>query len=189
MVLTNSQSIAERVEIQRSHGVTRDASKMLSESEGDWYYEQQALGYNYRMTEIQGALGLSQLSRLDEFVRRRHAVANVYLQELATLPVEFPSISDGVYSSYHLFVIMLNLEVSTRSRREVFDALRLAGVGVNVHYIPVHLQPYYRQFGFGPGDYPAAERYYERAISLPLYPTLEKHEQELVIRELIEILK
>lgn len=181
MALTNDAVLADRMALLRSHGITRDPAQMHGASEGDWYYQQVALGYNYRMTELQAALGVSQMTRLDRYVTRRHAIADRYDAMLADFPVITPARNEDAYSAFHLYVIRLADIARGPDRRVVFDRLRAAGIGVNVHYIPVHLQPYYCQFGFSAGDYPEAERYYAEAISLPLYPTLTEQEQDAVV--------
>jgi UDP-4-amino-4,6-dideoxy-N-acetyl-beta-L-altrosamine transaminase len=184
MLVTNDAAVAARVELLRSHGITRDPQRMSKESEGPWYYEQVDLGYNYRMTELQAALGLSQIERLDAYVKRRHEISDRYDRLLTTLPVDPVSSIPDAYSALHLYVIRLRLAQARKTRREVFDALRAQGIGVNVHYIPVHLQPYYRQLGFAPGQFPEAERYYTEAITLPLYPGLDEAAQDRVVSAL-----
>jgi len=176
MALTNDATIAERLALFRSHGVTRDEKLMTHPSHGPWYYQQIALGYNYRMTELQGALGLSQLTRLDDYVARRHVLAQIYNEKLADLPLTTPWQHPDTYSGLHLYIVRLQLDKISLSRREVFQGLRAAGIGVNVHYIPVHTQPFFRQFGFADGDFPNAERYYAEALSLPMYPTLTEEQ-------------
>lgn len=185
LALTNDPDLAARMRRLSSHGVTRDADLMAHASEGPWYYQQLELGWNYRMTEMQAALGLSQLDRLDGFVARRAALADRYDAELAGLPILRPGRLPDAASAWHLYVIRL---VDAARRRPVFEALRAAGIGVNVHYIPVHLQPYYRALGFGPGDFPASEDYYARAISIPLYPGLTEADQDRVIAALSDAL-
>mgnify|MGYP001150590259 CR=1 FL=1 len=185
MVVTNNDDLAERLRLFRSHGITRDDSRMVGESQGPWYYEQVDLGYNARMTDIQAALGSSQMQRIDEFVSIRNELADRYRKLLVGLPVRWQAVGGAGRSAYHLFVVEL-LDVD---RRRVFDAMRDGGVGVNVHYIPVHLQPYYRDLGFTRGDFPHAEQYYERAITLPLYPTLDDRQQDTVAAVLSETLK
>jgi UDP-4-amino-4,6-dideoxy-N-acetyl-beta-L-altrosamine transaminase len=180
MILTRSGPLHQRVQLLRSHGITRDRAQMRNEPEGAWYYEQLDLGYNYRMTDIQAALGYSQLQRLDGFVARRHRLAERYDAALGDLPLQLPARPGDSRSALHLYVVHVPAE-SVPSRREVFDALRERGVGVNVHYIPVHRQPYYRALGFEPGAFPVAERYYAGAISLPLYPDLQEAQQDYVI--------
>lgn len=186
--LTNNAKLAEKMTLLRSHGVTRDPALMVSESDGGWYYQQIALGFNYRMTDIQAALGNSQIIRLDQFVAARHALAVRYDKLLAALPVTCPYQLENTYSGLHLYVIRLQLELIASSHREVFDALREKGIGVNVHYIPVHTQPYYQNLGFQVGDFPVAEQYYAEAISLPLFHTMTHSEQDRVVAALTEIL-
>ncbi|MCQ8180222.1 UDP-4-amino-4,6-dideoxy-N-acetyl-beta-L-altrosamine transaminase [Methylomonas sp. SURF-1] len=184
MALTNDTELADKLALLRSHGITRDPAQMTHQADGPWYYQQIALGYNYRMTDIQAALGLSQLSRLDEFVANRQRLAARYDSLLSALPVEIPWQHPDNYSALHLYPIRIPEGVSSYSRLSVFEGLRAAGIGVNVHYIPVHLQPYYRQLGFQPGDFPEAERYYRAAISLPLYATLTEANQDRVVAAL-----
>lgn len=172
MALTHEASLANRMRRLRSHGITRDVDQMSGPTEGPWYYEQIELGFNYRMTDIQAALGLSQMSRLDRFIDARHRIAAAYDAALAGFPVITPAADVRAHSALHLYVIELKTDVLTVTRRQVFESLRGAGIGVNVHYIPVHLQPHYRRMGFAPGDFPHAETYYRRAISLPIYPDL-----------------
>lgn len=181
MALTNDAELAARMSLLRSHGITRDPAQMTHEADGPWYYQQIALGYNYRMTELQAALGLSQLDRLDDYVARRHALAQRYDQLLADLPVTIPWQAPDGYSGLHLYVVRINPEQTGRRHREIFEALRERGIGVNLHYIPVHTQPHYRQFGFSIGDFPEAERYYTEAISLPMYPALAEEQQRAVV--------
>ena len=182
MALTNNPELAARLQLFRSHGITRDPSQMTHASDGPWYYQQIELGYNYRLTDLQAALGLSQMRRIDEFVTRRHSVARNYDAALAGLPLTTPWQHPDSYSGLHLYVIRLKLNSIRRTHREVFDALRAADIGVNVHYIPVHTQPYYAALGFRVGDFPEAERYYSEAISLPMYPGLTDEQQTQVHR-------
>lgn len=180
-VLTNDPVIAARLERLRSHGITRDPSLMIGESEGQWYYQQLELGYNYRVTDIQAALGLSQLDRLADFVECRHAIADRYDALLQELPVDLPGRLTEASSSWHLYVLRLQQAADHLS---VFQSLRSDGIGVNLHYIPIHLQPYYQQLGFRRGDYPVSEDYYSRAISLPIYPDLDEASQLHVVAAL-----
>jgi UDP-4-amino-4,6-dideoxy-N-acetyl-beta-L-altrosamine transaminase len=182
MVLTNRTDLYEKLLVLRSHGITRDEALMTEASHGPWYYQQIDLGYNYRMTDIQAALGISQLTRIDEFVKRRHAIAGKYDAAFLDTPLITPWQHQDSYSACHLYVIRIPTRIG-KSRREVFEALRAAGIGVNVHYIPVHLQPYYRKLGFSAGDFPEAERYYQEAISLPMYYGLSDEEQNYVIEK------
>jgi len=188
MALCNTADLSSRMELLRSHGVTRDPTKMTSPSEGPWYYQQIALGMNYRMTELHAALGASQMTRLDDYVARRHQLADIYDRSLASLPVITPFRHAASYSAMHLYVIRLKKGAIPGGRRRVFEALRENGVGVNVHYIPVHLQPYYRHMGFGVNEYPEAESYYEDALSLPMFPTMTSTQQDEVIEALREAL-
>ena len=178
MAVTDDADLARKMGYFRSHGVTRDADLMEVESDGPWYYQQIALGYNYRMTEMQAALGVTQMKRLDAYVAARAARADQYDARLGGLELDLPGRLTDAASSWHLYVIRLK---NAAHRRPVFEGLRAADLGVNVHYIPVHLQPYYRKMGFGPGDFPVAEDYYSRAISIPLYATMTDAQQNTVI--------
>lgn len=188
MAVTNSDQLAEKMSLLRSHGITRTPSLMTKPMEGSWYYQQVQLGFNYRMTDLQGALGASQMSRLVHYVARRHELANRYDELLAGLPVVTPRQCKDGYSAFHLYVIKLKLDEINLSHVDVFEALRSKEIFVNLHYIPVHLQPYYQKMGFKPGDFPQAERYYSEAISIPLFPTLKEAEQDFVVSTLKEIL-
>jgi UDP-4-amino-4,6-dideoxy-N-acetyl-beta-L-altrosamine transaminase len=172
LAMTNDDALAARMQLFRSHGITRDPTLMTHESDGSWYYQQVELGYNYRMTELQAALGLSQMSRLDDYVAKRQVIAGCYDDRLSTLPLVTPTVHPDSYSALHLYVIRLRLDLIKKTHRAVFESLRAQGIGVNLHYIPVHTQPYYRALGHKPGDYPEAERYYAEAISLPMFPGL-----------------
>ncbi|MUJ37278.1 UDP-4-amino-4,6-dideoxy-N-acetyl-beta-L-altrosamine transaminase [Aliivibrio fischeri] len=188
-VMTNSQDLADKMALYRSHGITRDQAQMQNESHGGWYYEQIDLGYNYRMTELQAALGVAQMTRLNDFVSARHKLATRYNQLLSTLPVLLPYQLEGTYSGLHLYVIRLQLDKITKTHKEVFDALRELGIGVNLHYIPVHTQPYYQSMGFKVGDFPESERYYQEAISLPMFHVMTEEQQDTVIRVLSNVLE
>lgn len=181
MALTNDAQVARRMALLRSHGITRDAAEMTTPSDGPWYYQQVALGFNYRMTDPQAALGLSQAARVDEFVAARHRLAREYDERLKDLPVLTPYQWPDGYSGFHLYVIRLRLDAIGRTRREVFEALREAGIGVNLHYIPVYLHPYYRELGFAPGYCPAAEDYYAEALTLPMYPALSPEQLDAIV--------
>ncbi len=188
MALTNDAGLAQTMDLLRSHGVTRDPTLLTRESDGGWYYEQLALGFNYRMTDIQAALGHSQLARLDEFVHRRHQIADWYDEHLAGLPLALAVRPSGTYSALHLYVVQIELDQAARSHREVFDSLRSQGIGVNLHYIPVYTHPYYQQLGFKAGLCPAAEAYYSRAISIPMFPTISSDDLAAVKNALIAAL-
>jgi UDP-4-amino-4,6-dideoxy-N-acetyl-beta-L-altrosamine transaminase len=184
LISTQDASLARRLRLLRSHGMTRDTADMESASEGPWFYEQATLGYNYRMTDVQAALGLSQLKRLEAMQQRRIELADRYDVMLAGLPVRRPVRAADRESSWHLYAIEIDPTRTSRTRAEVFAALRAAQIGVNVHYIPIHTQPYYRRLGFKPGDFPAAEAYYAHAISLPLFPAMTKAQQDRVVETL-----
>ena len=186
MVLTNNRKISERLKLFRSHGVTRDRKMMSQPSDGGWYYQQIGLGYNYRMTDIQAALGLSQSSKLDYYIDRRNKIASFYRNELKHLPIKLPQVIPQVYSAYHLYVIKItkNAEVD---RDEAFKALRDKGIGVNVHYIPIHTQPFYLDKGFSFGDFPKAEDYYRHALSLPIFPSISDEQLTSVVKALKEV--
>lgn len=186
--LTNSKMLADKMALYRSHGITRDEVLMENDSHGSWYYEQIDLGFNYRMTELQAALGVSQMSRLSDFVYARHQLSKRYNEKLAELPITLPYQLPNTYSGLHLYVIRLNLNEISKTHKEVFDALRENDIGVNLHYIPVHLQPYYQKMGFKKGDFPNAENYYSNAISLPMFHGMTHEQQDEVISKLTLIL-
>jgi UDP-4-amino-4,6-dideoxy-N-acetyl-beta-L-altrosamine transaminase len=186
--LTNDALLAKRMGLLRSHGITRHAEDMSHAPDGPWYYEQIELGFNYRMTDIQAALGMSQMLRLDDFVSARHAIARRYMKDMADLPLTTQWQHPESYSGSHLFVIRLQLNRIRKTHREVFDALRKNGIGVNLHYMPIYRQPHYRQLGFLPGLCPEAETYYTEAISLPMYPQLESAQQDIVVSALNAVL-
>lgn len=188
MALTNDSEVARKMALLRSHGITRDHSQMTRTPDGPWYYQQIDLGFNYRMTDLQSALGVSQMARLDDYVARRHAIARRYDEALADLPLATPWQHPDAYSAFHLYVIRIKLESHTKTHRQVFEALREREIGVNLHYIPIYTQPYYQKLGFNAGDFPEAEHYYGEAISLPIYPTLTEADQARVIHALREIL-
>lgn len=188
MALTNNATLAQKMDLLRSHGVTRNTALMNKETEGPWYYQQVELGFNYRMTELQAALGVSQMHRLTQFVGKRHIISNKYNEILKDLPIILPYQIPESYSGLHLYVIRLKLDELKASRKQVFEALRAKGIGVNVHYIPVHTQPYYENLGFKLGDFPVAEAYYDSAISLPMYPDLTDAQIQYVYESLKEVL-
>jgi len=181
MALTNDAELANKMALLRSHGITRDPQQMTHESDGPWYYQQIDLGFNYRMTELQAALGVSQMERLDQYIARRHQLAARYNDLLAALPVTVPWQHPDSYSGLHLYVIRLQLDKISKSHRQVFESLREQGIGVNLHYIPVHTQPYYAQMGFKPEDFPVAQDYYREAISIPMFQTMSDEQQDHVV--------
>ncbi|MEX0307173.1 MAG: UDP-4-amino-4,6-dideoxy-N-acetyl-beta-L-altrosamine transaminase [Ruegeria sp.] len=183
VAVTNDPEIASRLELLRSHGITRNSDLMTGPSDGPWYYQQIELGWNYRITDIQAALGRSQLTRLEQFVERRNALATEYDQLLKNSEIVLPGRDPLARSSFHLYVVRLP-KADPKRHRSVFESLRASGIGVNLHYIPVHLQPYYQRLGFASGDFPASEDYYHRAISIPLYPDLTEKQQEHVVKSL-----
>jgi UDP-4-amino-4,6-dideoxy-N-acetyl-beta-L-altrosamine transaminase len=185
MAVTNDASLAMRMARLRSHGITRNASEMTHAPDGPWYYQQIELGFNYRMTDIQGALGLSQMSRLDEFVAQRHIIAKKYDELFKELPVTAPWQHPDSYSGLHLYVVRVQPNAIKTTHREAFERLRVGGVGANLHYIPIYRQPYYARLGFSPTDFPEAERYYAEAITLPMYPGLTETQQLEVVQRLM----
>jgi UDP-4-amino-4,6-dideoxy-N-acetyl-beta-L-altrosamine transaminase len=188
MILTNRSDLYEKLIRLRSHGITRRPDLFEYANPGPWYYEQLELGYNYRLTDIQAALGLSQAKRIDAHVARRQEIARRYDEALAELPVTRPWQDPETQSSWHLYVVRLALDRIKKTQRGVFEALQRAGIGVNVHYIPIHLQPFYRKLGFRSGDFPEAESYYREALTLPLFPSLKLDEIDTVIDRLREVL-
>jgi UDP-4-amino-4,6-dideoxy-N-acetyl-beta-L-altrosamine transaminase len=181
MAMTNDPHLAARMRRLRSHGITRNEAEMTHASDGPWYYQQIELGFNYRLTDVHAALGLSQMRRIDEFVAKRHEIARRYDETFAGLPVTIPWRHADVISAFHLYVVRLKLDRIGKTHRQVFDDLRSAGVGVNLHYIPVYRHPYYARFGFEPSSFPESERYYAEAISLPMYASLTESDQSHVI--------
>lgn len=188
MAVTNDKLLVEKMELLRSHGITRNPDEMTQEPDGPWYYEQISLGFNYRMTDMQAALGVSQMTRLDEFVSKRQMIANNYDRLLSDLPIKSQNRSTESYSGMHLYVIRLSTDKIKKTHKEIFLSMREKGIGVNLHYMPIHLQPYYKKLGFNHGDFPNAEAYYLEAITLPMFPDLTKGEQEKVIKTLGESL-
>ncbi len=188
LATTNDKNLSERMRLLCSHGVTRDPELMIKKSDGAWYYQQIDLGYNYRMNEIQAILGISQMKRLDEFVLRRHILQVRYHQMLPDLPLILPHQSKNSYSALHLYPIQIDLDNIKMTHSQVFENLRKNGLGVNLHYIPVHTQPYYQNMGFEVGDFPNAENYYNRAISIPLFYGMTFDQQDEVVRVLTDVL-
>lgn len=188
MALTNSDQLARQLNLIRSHGITRDPAQMTSEPDGPWYYQQIGLGFNYRMTDLQAALGLSQLQRLHAYVARRHQLAARYDELLACLPLHTPWQHPDSDSALHLYVVRLEVGKIRKSHRQVFEEMRLRGIGVNLHYIPVHIHPFYEKLGFKRGSFPQSERYYSEAMSLPIFQTLEDGQQDQVVAALHAVL-
>ena len=186
MALTNNKGISRQMQLLRNHGITRDQSEMINKSKGPWYYQQISLGFNYRITDLQAALGLSQMQRLDKFIIKRHKIANRYDQLLSNLPMTIPWRHPDCYSSMHLYVIRLNLNKIRTTHHKVLESMRSAGIGVTLHYIPIYHQPYYKRMGFKDGYCSEAKRYYAEAISLPIYPGLTNLEQDKVVATLKE---
>mgnify|MGYP000477525748 CR=1 FL=1 len=187
MVLTNSEQTANKIQMLRNSGITREKKLLKKGNIGPWHYEQQLLGYNYRMTDIQAALGISQVKKLNRFIKKRNEIANRYDHLLKDLPVQLPFIEKYNISSFHLYVIRLK-DQSPKSYKNIFNKLRSSGIGVNLHYLPVHLQPYYKSLGFKKGDFPISENYSLEALSLPLYYGLREDDQKKVVNQLTKII-
>ena len=183
VAVTNDPTLARKMQLFRSHGVTNQASEMTEQSHGPWYYQQVALGFNYRMTELQAALGISQFDQLDKFVARRNLLAKLYLTKLDSNSIEHLTQTFDCYSAYHLFVIKLKPHLCDK-HKEIFESLRSSGIFCQLHYIPIHLQPFYQNLGFKHGDFPNAESYYRCALSLPLFPGLTETEVEHICQTL-----
>ena len=186
MILTNNQKLSEKIHLYRSHGITRDTKKMINKEEGLWYYEQLLLGFNFRMSDIHAALGISQMNSLDKFISKRNELSQIYTEELKGLPLTIQRVRKEDLSAWHIFVIRLKLSELKLSRLEIYNSLRNKGIVVNVHYIPVHLHPFYKNLGFNKGDFPNSENYYDGAITIPMFTKLKKKEIKYVIQALKE---
>ena len=184
MVLTNNKDLYEKLLLYRSHGITRDPARMTHESDGAWYYQQIELGYNYRMTDIQAALGASQMARLDAFVARRRELAARYDELLRELPLVTPHVIEGANPSWHIYVVRMAFDQISKTKQQIFEEMKEQGVVLNLHYIPVHRQPYYEKLGFRQGDFPQSEKYYDEAFTLPLYYDLTNDEQDRIVESL-----
>ncbi|WP_371372071.1 UDP-4-amino-4,6-dideoxy-N-acetyl-beta-L-altrosamine transaminase [Sporomusa aerivorans] len=189
MVVTNQEALYKKLLLYRSHGITRDEALLQGASDGPWYYQQLALGFNYRMTDLQAALGYSQMDRLDEFVVRRRYLADRYNRLLQGLPLKLPYQDLAANSAWHIYVVRLDLTKVRLSKQEIFAKMREKEIALNLHYIPVHTQPYYRQLGFNAGDFPNSEQYYKEVFTLPLYYGLTDEQQDQVVKALKEVLK
>ena len=189
MAVTNDSGLAEKMALLRSHGITRDPDQLSNPNPPAYYYEQKALGFNYRMTDIHAALGCSQMNRLDAFVARRAQLAERYDMLLCNSPVTPPWQHPDGTSGWHIYVIRLQLEKIAPTHQQVFEYMRGKGIGVNLHYIPVHTQPWYRQMGFEPGMFPESEKYYQEALTLPLFPAMTEDDQDKVVKTLHEAVK
>lgn len=188
IVLTNNKELYEKLKLYRSHGITRDSDLMTQEADGPWYYQQIELGFNYRMTDMQAALGCSQMDSLDEFVDRRRYLVKRYNEKLKNLPLRAPYQDEATNPSWHIYIIRVDFTKVKLSKKEIFARMRDRGIVLNLHYIPVHTQPYYQKLGFQNGDFPVSEKYYEEAITLPLYYDLTDEQQDEVIEALKEVL-
>ena len=189
MALTNDEDLADKMRLFRSHGITRDETKMMNKPHGPWYYEQIDLGFNYRMSDIHAALGLSQMNRLEDYVKRRNTIAQIYDTELKQLPLITPQVNSNCYSTYHLYVIRLQQKKTDLSRLDVFNSLRKKGIGVNIHYIPIFMHPYYQNLKFSANEFPNSIKYYNEALSLPIFPSMTEDDQQQVIDALFDVLK
>ena len=184
MAVTNKKEIAEKMALLRSHGVTRDENKMSVSSDGPWFYQQLETGFNYRMNDLQAALGVSQFQRLEDIVARRNELANRYDKLLEKFPMSLPARIDGIRSAFHLYVVRLKFDEIRISKKQIFESLYQRGVSANVHYIPIHTQPVFRRLGFSAGDFPNAEHYYSEAMTLPLFHTMTDEQQDIVTNAL-----
>ena len=189
VAMTNSHKLAKKMRLLRSHGVTREQFSMTKLSDGDWYYQQIDIGFNFRMTELQAALGIEQMKRLDDYVAKRHILQKRYNSMLNNLPLTTLHQNHYSYSALHLYTVQINKQYTNKNRKQIFNELRENNIGVNVHYIPVHTQPYYLNMGFDYGDFPNAESYYLKTISLPMFPKLSFEDQDRVIHVLKSVIQ
>ena len=188
VALTNCNKLYNKLSLLRTHGITRDEKLMSIPPDGPWYYEQHILGFNYRMTDIQASLGISQLSKINEFIARRREIEEIYDQELCNLPISLPEKSNNAKSSLHLYIIKLKLESANISHKNFFDKLISKGIGVNLHYIPIYRQPYFKKLGFIKEQYTNSELYYSQAMSIPIHPSMSNKDQETVIKAIKDTL-
>lgn len=190
MVLTNDKELHEKLLLYRSHGITRDTKLMTRLADGPWYYQQIELGFNYRMTDMQAALGYSQMQKVDEFVSRRRYLAKRYDELLKNINnIQLPYQNDDTDSSWHLYVVRADFSKMSKTKQQIFDGMKDRGICLNLHYIPVHTQPYYQKQGFKDGDFPNSEKYYEEAFTLPLYYSLTDEQQDYIVKNLVEVLQ
>ncbi len=187
MAVTNSSTLASKMNFFRSHGITKESAEFKFSSPGPWHYEQQYLGFNYRMNDIEAALGISQLSKLETFINKRHEIAEYYNNRLAKLPLNLPFQKKETYSSYHLYIICIDNNRTNIDHATAFNFLRKSNIGVNLHYIPVYRHPYFDRYGFDESNFPVSEHYYRNAISLPIFSSITQDEQDYVIGILTEI--
>ena len=187
MALTNDSELAEKIKILRSHGITREKNQMLNPNDNFWYYEQVDLGYNYRLTDIQAALGKSQLKKLDKFVDQRNQLAQKYDEHFRNLNLQIPDRQKDCYSSFHLYIVRIDFSKKKITKNDFFNSMKRKGIGVNLHYIPIHTQPYFRKLGFNEADFPEALKYYSEAVTLPLHPQLTLEQQDKVVHSLVDI--
>lgn len=189
LATTNDKNLADKLNLFRTHGITKRREKFSTETEGPWFYEQQLLGFNYRMTDIHAALGLSQIKRLKSMIKKRHEIAEIYNKKLSNLPIQLPLQNPETFSSYHLYVIRLDLEKIKLTQEQVYSYLRKNDILVNLHYMPVYYHPYFKSLGFKRGYCPRAEKYYSETLSIPMYSSLLKKDQDKVIKILNKLLR